>query len=194
MSFGLTGCGANERVNLDKEKAAREEADLEEGIATGEETKKAEADAEKLAAEQANVEREEILNYLKEIKPLMIRADEITQVYETLRTDIENEEIDDYEFYDVIAEEVLPDYIKISEEIEQVMPSGELREIHETLIELMSKNTLAMSEILSAIDYDDYSKVTSANSILTEARKLSRDLAYKLQDISKLHNISPDEI
>ncbi|MEX3743537.1 hypothetical protein [Lysinibacillus xylanilyticus] len=54
-------------------------------------------------------------------------------------------------------------------------------EIHEKLIDMLNKQSSALSEIASAIDTNDYSKITTANEYLSEVRKIEREYVRELE-------------
>jgi hypothetical protein len=173
----LAACGTTEDTNSSSEKNSKEENN----------TTKTSADVN---SEKASNDKEEAVSYLKEVEPSLLKIQEVSLAYEDYRSKSANGEIDDYEFYDAISNEVLPGYIEISEDLELIMPSKEFKDAHELAIEMINKSTMAMTEIMSAIDTQDMSKITSANSMLGDARKLERDYVYKMQEIADEYNIS----
>jgi ABC-type glycerol-3-phosphate transport system substrate-binding protein len=170
----------------------------EESSSNGEGNDKEENKVEEVSADTNQEEnqsgKEEALNYLKEIQPILIKIQEVSLVYEDYRSKSANGEIDDNTFYTGISQEVLPGYIQISDDLELMMPPKEFKDAHELAIEMNNKSSQAMSEILSALDTQDMSKITSANSILADARKSERDYVYKLQEISDKYGISLEEL
>lgn len=184
--MGLIGCGSKDKTNSEEKQTNQSE--YKTGSEDGSEN------SEEATTEPTSEEREKVLQYLREVHPLAVRVDDIGLIYEDARTKSANGEMDDYAFYEIISTQVLPDYIKISEDVELIMPSPEFRDVHEIFIESISKSTLAMTEIMAAIDNQDSSQITSANGILNEARKLTRDFVYEINEITSQYKITQEEI
>ena len=166
--FGLVGCGSDKNEQKSSETAAAK-------------------------VEQKDPSKEIVKKYIEEIKPLVAEIEKIGQDFETLRQKSINGEITDEEFGQEIAKNILPASMKLQTKAAELMPDKEVRGIHEKLIDMVSKNSQGLSEIVSAIDTGDASKITSANELLSEATKTERDFVYDMQDLTEKYNLNLKE-
>jgi hypothetical protein len=144
------------------------------------------------AANPANNNEKEFTKYMKAVQPTLISMSESSKKYESVRSQSANGEISDEEFGQKLSDEVLPNYTKIQDDLEDVLPPKNLRSTHEILLKAISKNNEGMTEILSAINTGDASKITSANALLSEGRKAERDYVYKIQDLADKYGLEFD--
>jgi hypothetical protein len=179
LSIGLVACGNSE----EKANTTDKENEIEVTEET-EETEPSEPEAEEESLEVIeNPGEAEFVEYLNRVRPIL--ADDIGEFaayYEELRQQSANGEIDDYTFAELILTELLPTGHQIQQDLEAIFPSKELRETHEILIDMMAIQNQAFTEIVEAVNAGDYSRITSANELLSEARQLERDYIYDLKD------------
>lgn len=135
-------------------------------------------------------EKEEFKEYLTQVRPIVQEMSVFAKDFDSLRQESADGVIDDATFGSRVSEESLPMSIQIQEKIEKIVPPKALRDTHGKMIGMMAKNTEAMTEIISAVDTGDASKITSANNLLTEARTTEREFIYDLQDLSEKHGVS----
>lgn len=171
----LAGCGGNS--NAGSSPNEEEETNTEEVTQTEE-------------VNSSNTDKEEFLSYLDQMLPLMTEADTYLLKYEEARSQSANGEIDDLQFYDIIFTEVLPGLNEASAQIEMLAPPANHPEFHETVIDIYQQGSLAMTELMAAIDQQDASKVTTANTYLAESRKGSRELFSMVEALEKEYGIS----
>lgn len=136
-----------------------------------------------------SISKEDFNAYFEEINPILEEIGTTATKYEDIRSQSAEGKITDQEVLDTIYNELLPEQTTIQEEIEAVMPKKEFRETHELLNQMIAKNQQAYTEILSVLQTGDTSKMTSANELLTEARKLERDFMYGLQDLADTYGV-----
>lgn len=139
---------------------------------------------------QASNEKKNFNSYLTDVRPVVQDLSVFAKDFDALRQESIDGVIDDYTFGSRVTEEFLPTSVEMQERIEQIVPPKELRDTHAKMIKMMAKNTEGMSEIVSAIDTGDASKITSANSLLTEARTTEREYMYDLQDLADKYEVS----
>lgn len=135
-------------------------------------------------------EKEEFKEYLTQVRPIVQEMSVFAKDFEALRQESIDGIIDDMTLNERISEEFLPKSVQIQQTVEKIMPPKILRETHGKMIGMMAKNTEGLSEIISALDTGDASKITSANNLLTEARTIEREYMYDLQDLSEKHGVS----
>ncbi|MDE3838611.1 hypothetical protein C0966_04295 [Bacillus methanolicus] len=170
LSLGLIACGADEKAN----------------------TTNKEASADK--PEEATSGKKDFEEYLNKVQPIVLEdLANFAAKFEELKNQSINGEITDIEFGQAIVDELLPTATQIQEDVEAIMPAKEIRDLHETLIDMTAKNAQALSEIVSAIESGDSSKITSANELLSEARKLERDYVYDIKEYAAKYDIEFEE-
>lgn len=183
LSTGLIACGSS----TDKSSSTNNE------VGTNNQDEKVSEVTKEEVVEEVDVEdpgKLEFEEYMNQIRPLL--SEDITQFgadYETLRQQSVDGEIDDYTFAERILDDLLPRGHQIQNDLEAIFPTQELRNTHDILIDMMSKNNLAFTEIVEAINAGDYSRITSANELLSEARSLERDYIYELKAVAADYGI-----
>ncbi|PIC72487.1 hypothetical protein [Sporosarcina sp. P17b] len=166
------------------------------------ETKKVDADVTPLetttssAGDKVEVEtnipsdKAEVKSYLDEVKTSYIKLSDLGARWDELREASTTGEIDDYELGVLIQEEVLPANMALLEELEAIRtPNDETTEVNEILIEAIGNQQLAFTEILSAIETGDSSKITSANALLNDVRKNDREFGRKIEQLLSDYNL-----
>jgi hypothetical protein len=139
---------------------------------------------------QVSNEKENFKSYLADVRPVTQDLSQVGKDFDTLRQESIDGEIDDLTFRSRVTEKFLPESVEMQEPIEQIIPPKELRNTHAKMIKMMAKNTEGLSEIISAIDTGDASKLTSANNLMTETRTTAREYMYDLQDLADKYAVS----
>ncbi|WP_339216209.1 hypothetical protein [Solibacillus sp. FSL W8-0372] len=133
----------------------------------------------------------EVLAYVEEVRLAYQELAELGAHWDELRQSSANGEISDYDLAVVIWEDILPVNNDLVTNVESILPpTDETVEVNEILIDAVSKQHLAFSEIVAAIDTGDTSKITSANEILNEVRKLDREFARKMESLITKYGIN----
>lgn len=132
---------------------------------------------------ESSVKREDFESYTGEIQPFLADIEKIAGDYEEIKQSSADGEIDDEEFSNRLYIDIAPTYVELLSTIGGISPPKPLRETHEKLINMLSENLEAMTEPVAAVEMGDSSKVTSANSLLSEARKIERDFIYDIEEI-----------
>lgn len=127
--------------------------------------------------------REEFEGYLEKLDPIMDEFEVASDAYDSLRQSSADAKITNAEFAEGLRDDVVPKYMNQQERAEGITPPKLMRDTHEKFIELLGKNHQAMMEIVSAAELNDSSKITEANSLLTEAGKLEREFFYDIEDM-----------
>lgn len=128
--------------------------------------------------------KEEFEGYSDEVIPIVSEFLELAEEYDTLRGSTVNEEITGDIFKEKLSD-ILTGYSNQQARVKEVDPPKLMRETHEKLIGMMSKNIEAMVELVSAVESGDLSKVASASSLQTESEKMFRDFSYDIEDIEE---------
>lgn len=175
----LTACGTESESNPADEEASADD-------------KQEEPTKEKGSSQSDDPgDKNETEKYLKEVLTISAEVDQLGLWWDEIRNASANGEIDDAELGIVIYEEVIPLNMELLERIEEINPPTEQTvEANETFIDMMGDQQLAFTEILSAIETGDSSKITSANSLLNDVRKSERELVRKLEAIIEEHDIN----
>jgi|GEM_PF-2212010 len=174
LFIGLVACGSTENTSTSGENKIQE---------SGQSSKTKESELAKTDGEEA------FENYMNSITPILQEIGQWGQKYEDLRTQSVNGQVTDEEFAATISEELLPEGIKIQEKMEGIMPEKDFRDAHEKMNQMLAKNNQAFTEIIAAVNSGDASKLTSANSLLTEARELERQAYYDLKDLADKYGV-----
>lgn len=144
--------------------------------------KQAQAEQETQESEPV-INREEFEGYLEKLDPIMDEFEVASDAYDSLRQSSADAKITNAEFAEGLRDDVVPKYMNQQERAEGITPPKLMRDTHEKFIELLGKNHQAMMEIVSAAELNDLSKITEANSLLTEAGKLEREFFYDIEDM-----------
>ncbi|MFD2446360.1 hypothetical protein ACFSO7_20575 [Bacillus sp. CGMCC 1.16607] len=161
ISVGLLACSKTDEKTISLEKEEKSEV-------VNKEVSKNESLDDKL--------KREIEDYQNQITPILSgELPTLIVEYDNLRKQSINDEIDNYTFAEIIYSELLPANHQIKEDLDAIMPSTELREAHEILKSMVAKNARAFTELITALNDGDASKINSANKLVTDARKLEGD-------------------
>ncbi len=130
--------------------------------------------------------QDDLIDYINQdmldIAPL---DEEVHELYEKARTS-EN----DYTFYLLLDEQVLPRAKKLTEDAEAISPkTKEVRALHEIYIDAVNTQFQAMTLIMAALESQDYVMVTNANEKLDESRKLYREYQTELEKLMDKHDV-----
>lgn len=143
------------------------------------------------ATNTESLEKEaEVLAYIEEVRLAYQELAELGAHWDELLQSSANGEINDYDLAVVVWEDIIPVNSELVTKIEGIIPpTDETVEANEILIDAVSKQHLAFTEIVSAVDTEDASKITSANEILNEVRKLDREFARKIEALVTKYDI-----
>ena len=136
------------------------------------------------------------INYIEKITPISEELELLSVDWEDARTLSQNYLLSDYEFALIIMDEFVPRTREISKSAETISLEidSEYTKAHEILIESINATLQAYTEILSAINDQDFSKITSANNYLDIARTKERQYVQELMTKSKELNIDISSI
>lgn len=148
------------------------------------------ADSSKTEKSSDVLKKEDVISYLDEIKPQFASIVAVGTQFDVLRTSSANGEIDNFTFAESISNEIAPMNLKIVETVEAIKPPNELIELHEKIISMLNSQQPAFTEIVAAINNNDASKLTTANELLAEARKLDREVTNELKTIVEEHGVT----
>ncbi|KYD04162.1 hypothetical protein B4102_3311 [Heyndrickxia sporothermodurans] len=152
----------------------------------GSDDKKPSKDVAAKVENKKDTDKEDFKSYVNDVTPIINEiAQSFGKDFEDLKQQNVDGKINDAELGEAIGSNLVPQGVKLQDKVEQIRPPKKLRDTHELLINMIAKNQQAMTEIVAAISAGDASKITSANDLLTEARKLERDYAYEMEDIAK---------
>jgi hypothetical protein len=132
--------------------------------------------------------QKDLLNYLNvELVPLEAKESEIVDLYDSVTGD---NFTDDETTYNILVNEIIPKTNKFIIDIEQVSPAeSELQDIHEMFISGWNSQLSAFVLLLSAIEKQDFSIITSANDKLSAGRRELRDYNNALDAYAKKVNV-----
>lgn len=99
--------------------------------------------------------------------------------------------ISDRDFALSVLNEFMPKCRDLAEKAEKLSLnlSPEIREAHEELIKGLNLNLQAFSEVVAAVDSSDYSRITSANKFLSDARAAERIYMQKLETLADKYGV-----
>ena len=123
--------------------------------------------------------------YSQVVQPVLKDVQTEGEKWDALRSKSGSGQISDYQLALSIKNELLPGMLKLQERMEKVQPPQELVSTHETGIKMINKSVQAYSEVISAVQTRDTSKITSANGCLSEARELERKYVREIQEYRK---------
>jgi len=159
LALSLAGCGTSN----DKEEPKQDK----------EET----SSVEKTSANNDKIYQD----YIKEVSPIMEEIYNFGVEWDELRQQSTDGTLNDQDLSNIIANELLPKNMQLVEQVESLDVDNELVDTHEKLIDMLNKQNSALSEIASAIDTNDLSKITGANEYLSEVRKIEREYVRELE-------------
>lgn len=123
-------------------------------------------------------------NYISTVSPTLAEVGQFAAAWDELRAMSVNGEITDVDFGTIVYEDALPHAVNLQESFEDISLTidQEFQETHEIMIQALSSQVQAFSEIVAAIDSGDMSKITSANELLSAARENERKYMQKLKN------------
>ncbi len=192
--LALAGCNFTDTTSKstkDSEKAkVVEEEKIEEEVIVEEKKEEKPVEDESTQQEDLSKDKEKVQVYVDEVRRAYMEIAELGGRWDELRSASASQTISDPEFGDYIAMEILPWNMMLIEHLEAIVPPNEeIVTIHEMLIEAMNKQHLAFSEILDAITTGDYTKITKANEILSEVRKMDRDFSRNMEALIQKYGV-----
>lgn len=115
--------------------------------------------------------------------------EEVLALYEEARTS-EN----DYTFYTMLDEQVIPKAKEWSAAAEEITPeTEEVKELHEHYISYTNEMYNAFTMMMAAIEEQDYVLITQANEKIDAAKKAGRDYVSALKSLMKEHDVEEIE-
>lgn len=163
LTLSLAGCGSSKNKN---------EAEQNTNDATSTET---------VSTKNNETETNVYQDYIESVSPIMEEISNFGVQWDELRQQSADGTLSDQDFGLKVFNELIPKNIEITEQLESLDVDNELVDIHERLIDMLNKQNSALSEIASAIDTSDFSKITTANEYLSEARKIEREVIRELE-------------
>lgn len=185
--LGLTACSPSSK-EVKPEKRSEEVVKNEEKSLTKEEQTEVKEEVEEV--ETVTEDKEIIQNYVDDVRVAYMQVSDLAIQWDDLRIGASNGEIDSYTFATAIYEEILPQNMFVLENIEAIIPpNDDIAATHELLIDAISKQHIAFSEVAAGMDTNDPDKITKANEILNEVRKLDREFGRKMETLIKEYGI-----
>lgn len=194
----ITGCGNAEKVRdaVNRGNAAMEKGDFGAAARAYEEALKLDPkNAEAHAGVEKAKKAKNLEGYLKSVLPLINEIDALAKQWDDLRQQSAAGRISDLEFGERVISDFMPRTRDLAERAEalSVDVPRELRSAHEELINVLNLNLQAFSEVVAAIDTGDYSRLTSANKLLSDARAAERRYVQKLEDLAAEYGVRFEE-
>ena len=184
--LGVTACAPSTKEEK-PEKESEEVVKKEDGSVAEEEK---EDIAEDEIAEEVTKDKELAQYYVDDVREAYMQVSDLAVQWDELRIGASNGEIDSYTFATAIYEEILPQNMFVLENIEAIIPPNEeIAATHELLIDAISKQHIAFSEVAAGMDANDPNKITKANEILNEVRKLDREFGRKMEKLIKEYGL-----
>lgn len=183
--FGCSSSGDKETFTKEEmEQLVKERAEKE---SKGSEVEQKEVQQQ--VSSSFDAKKEAFEKYLIEVRPVMSDFYDVSLYYEELRSASADGQLSDYDFATALFDEVIPEGLIVTEDLEAIFPDKQFRAFHEKIIEMANVQHRAMTEIVSALETGDMSKITSANTLLSEARKIDREVAYELKELSDQYGV-----
>ncbi|WP_342560655.1 hypothetical protein NSQ95_07755 [Psychrobacillus sp. FSL W7-1457] len=187
--LGVTACSPSSKESK-TDKESEEVEKKEEQSVTKEEKEVVEEEQEVEVVEEVSADKELIQLYVDDVRDAYMQVSDLAVQWDELRMGASNGEIDGYTFATAIYEEILPQNMYVLENIEAIIPPNEdIATTHELLIDAISKQHIAFSEVAAGMDANDPDKITKANEILNEVRKLDREFGRKMETLIKEYGI-----
>ncbi|WP_298472265.1 hypothetical protein [uncultured Psychrobacillus sp.] len=178
----LVACNSNEEVTppiADKEKRPIELK-----------ASKTEAEMVSTKVPENFKDREAVETYVTEVREIYMETTNLGAQWDALRIGSSTGEVTPPEFAEVIRTDLLPQNMAIIEVIEAIVPpNDEIARTHELFIDAINKQHIAFSEVATAMDTYDSNKMTKANEILSEVRKLDREFGREMENLLLEYNI-----
>ena len=177
----LAACNSSEEVTPPT--ADKEEQPLE---------LKSKATAEMISAKDPEDfnDREAVEKYVNEVREAYMEASNIGAQWDSLRIGYSTGEVSPLKFAEIIKTDILPQNMAVIELIESIgPPNNDIALTHELFIDAFNKQHIAFSEVATAMETNDSNKMTEANEILNEVRKLDREFGREMEDLLLEYNI-----
>lgn len=135
-----------------------------------------------------DVVQEDLLNYINEELPKIVDLEStVIEGYDNVSG---NNYTNDEVMYLSIRDEILPASLRLIEAAEDITPeTKEVKDIHEIYISAINTQNSAFTTILSALETQDYEKISIANEKLDDSRKKMRDYTSSITELAKEHNV-----
>lgn len=184
--LGVTACSPSSK----EEKPEKESVEVVKKEEEPETKIEKEVTEEVEKTEVVTADKELIQYYVDDVRDAYMQVSDLAVQWDELRMGASNGEIDSYTFATAIYEEILPQNMFVLENIEAIIPpNDDIAATHELLIDAISKQHIAFSEVAAGMDANDPNKITKANEILNEVRKLDREFGRKMETLIKEYGI-----
>ncbi|WP_342560656.1 hypothetical protein NSQ95_07760 [Psychrobacillus sp. FSL W7-1457] len=135
-------------------------------------------------------DREAVEKYVAEVREAYAKVSNLGAEWDALRMGSSTGEVSSLKFAEIIKSDFLPKNMAIIELIEAIVaPNEEIALSHELLIDAINKQHIAFSEVATAMETNDSNKMTKANEILSEVRKLDREFGREMENLLLEYNI-----
>lgn len=177
LSLTLVACGNNKDENGATDPSTTEGTKSEETTEVNHDQDGTDAKAE-------------VEEYLDEVRPVALDLTALGERWDEVRNYSANGEIDDIEFGNILYDEMIPLNMDLQERAENInTPNDRIADMNEIFIDMIGDQQLAFTEILSAIETGDSSKITSANALLNDVRKKEREYMRELEKLVEEYDV-----
>lgn len=190
----LAGCGNATKVKeaVDKGKTAMEVGDIDAAMRAYDEALQFDPDsAEALAGRESARKAKDLQEYVESVWPVIEQVNDLSRRWDDLREKSMAGQVTDLEFGERLLDDFMPKTRDLVEKAEglSVGISKNLRDVHEDLISALNLTLQAFSEVATAIDAGDLSRITSANKLLSDGRAAERRYVQKLEDLATEYGV-----
>ena len=129
-------------------------------------------------------DKEAVEKYVSEVREAYMETSNLGTEWDAMRVGLSTGEISPLKFAEIIKTDLLPRNMAIIETIEGIVtPNEEIALTHELFIDGINKQHIAFSEVATAMETYDSNKMTKANEILNEVRKLDREFGREMEKL-----------
>lgn len=129
-------------------------------------------------------DKEAVEKYVSEVREAYMETSNLGAEWDAMRVGLSTGEISPLKFAEIIKTDLLPRNMAIIETIEGIVtPNEEIALTHELFIDGINKQHIAFSEVATAMETYDSNKMTKANEILNEVRKLDREFGREMEKL-----------
>ncbi|MER2170470.1 MAG: hypothetical protein ABS938_07515 [Psychrobacillus psychrodurans] len=129
-------------------------------------------------------DKEAVEKYVSEVREAYMETSNLGAEWDAMRVGLSTGEISPLNFAEIIKTDLLPRNMAIIETIEGIMtPNEKIALTHELFIDGINKQHIAFSEVATAMETYDSNKMTKANEILNEVRKLDREFGREMEKL-----------
>lgn len=172
----LAACSSNEKVSAPNTDKDVQPLELQ--------LNKTEAETISTKAPEDFNDRKAVEKYVTEVREAYMEVSNLAAQWDALRIGSTTGEVSPIEFAELIKTDLLPQNMTIIEIIESIAaPNSEITLTHELFIDAINKQHIAFSEVATAMETNDSNKMTKANKILSEVRKLDREFGREMENL-----------